>query len=219
MGGGKKSSNIGQLLTSSNANTTNYPSNNNKNLTSIIPEMFNEIINSKNGNSKTVLGGIILLLLIIFVLILICYIIKKRKKSSSNISSNNIPVDSVIIGNKAISNKNPEPDFHSVPNTSQNLDNIISLPDNNCLNEIKIKSQNNLIDDFRDVMGNAGNTSGGSTSGRRRRERKKKNNNNGGEGGSTSDTSREEEKKEGGINLESEIQAQIKQFVIEEHKN
>jgi len=188
----------------------------------------NSFLNDKNNNFIFV--GIIFILLLILIISILILIFLFKKKKRVNYISNNIDLNKIVIDNS--NNHNPnniieqKGGFQKVQNTSKVND---LIQPNNVLNEIKT---NNLKDEINKII-NTSNSSGSLGIGKRPRRKRGNNsslNNSGNSSGkgdslelnnnNNNDLINKDEKKTSDINtqqLEQELKAQIKRFVVEEN--
>ena len=188
----------------------------------------NSFLNDKNNNF--IFLGIIFILLLILIISILILIFLFKKKKRVNYVSNNIDLNKIVIDNS--NNNNPNNNiveqkggFQKVQNTSKVND---LIQPNNVLNEIKT---NNLKDEINKII-NTSNSSGSLGIGKRSRRKRGNNsslNNSGNSSGkgdsleinnNNNDLVNKDEKKTSDINtqqLEQELKAQIKRFVVEEN--
>ena len=189
----------------------------------------NSFLNDKNNNF--IFLGIIFILLLILIISILILIFLFKKKKRVNYISNNIDLNKIVIDNSNNNNNNPnniieqKGGFQKVQNTSKVND---LIQPNNVLNEIKT---NNLKDEINKII-NTSNSSGSLGIGKRSRRKRGNNsslNNSGNSSGkgdsleinnNNNDLVNKDEKKTSDINtqqLEQELKAQIKRFVVEEN--
>ena len=187
----------------------------------------NSFLNDKNNNF--IFLGIIFILLLILIISILILIFLFKKKKRVNYVSNNIDLNKIVIDNSNNNNNNPnniieqKGGFQKVQNTSKVND---LIQPNNVLNEIKT---NNLKDEINKII-NTSNSSGSLGIGKRSRRKRGNNsslNNSGNSSGkgdslevNNNDLINKDEKKNSDVNtqqLEQELKAQIKRFVVEEN--